>query len=80
MEQTSGSGAGLPLLIAKQVGLHLLILWLSDYLIIWHLSSNEEENWSGQVRAISVVVLIEYNPNISTIHLLPHFSTLFGIT
>ena len=77
MEQTSGSGAGLPLLIAKQVGFHLLILWSLSGTFA---GSNEEENRPGQVRAISVVLFIEYNPNISTIHLLTYFSTLFGIT
>ena len=74
MEQTSGSGAGLPLLvqrtIAKQVGPRLLVLWWS---YVSFAGSNEEENWSGQVRAFTVVLFIEYNPNMSTDHLLPHF-------
>ena len=77
MEQTSGSGAGLPLLvqrtIAKQVGPRLLVVW---GLYVSFAGSNEEENWSGQVRAISVVFSIKYNPNISTDHLSPHLGII----
>ena len=80
MEQTSGSGAGLPLLvqrtIAKQVGPRLLVLWWS---YVSFAGSNEEENWSGKVRAISVVFSIQYNPNISTDHLLPHLGIIWPL-
>ena len=80
MEQTSGSGAGLPLLvqrtIAKQVGPRLLVLWWS---YISFAGSNEEENWSGQVRAISVVLSIQYKPNISTDHLSPHLGIIWPL-
>ena len=80
MEQTSGSGAGLPLLvqrtIAKQVGPRLLVLWWS---YVSFAGSNEEENWSGKVRAISVVFSIQYNPNISTDHLSSHLGIIWPI-
>ena len=80
MEQTSGSGAGLPLLvqrtIAKQVGPRLLVLWWS---YVSFAGSNEEENWSGQVRAISVVLSIQYKPNISTDHLSPHLGIIWPL-
>ena len=64
MEQTSGSGAGLPLLVQRTIAKQVIIMITKDHYDqddyvprTWCFSStfiftgsNEEEDWSGQVK------------------------------